>query len=81
MNDSYFGQYVESSQELDKAWEAGYAGKFNQVQSPTFTLNNVLLVGDAAHGFESTGDLINLGITSIGSFYEIFNRQKTIQGA
>ncbi len=81
MNDSFFGQYVEAKQELDRAWSEGYAGKFNQVHSPTFHLNNVLLVGDAAHGFESTGDLINLGITSIGSFYEIFNRQETIQGA
>jgi hypothetical protein len=81
LNDSFFGQFVESKQELDSAWEVGYAGKFDQVYTPTFYLNNVLLVGDAAHGFESTGDLINLGITSIGSFYEIFTRQSSLKAS
>jgi 2-polyprenyl-6-methoxyphenol hydroxylase-like FAD-dependent oxidoreductase len=81
LNASYFGQFVESKQELDAAWEAGYAGKFEQVYTPTFYLNNVLLVGDAAHGFESTGDLINLGITSLGSFYEILMRQPDLKSA
>jgi len=81
LNESYFGQFVESKQELDSAWEAGYAGKFEQVHTPTFYLNNVLLVGDAAHGFESTGDLINLGITSVGSFYEIFTRQSSLKAS
>jgi 2-polyprenyl-6-methoxyphenol hydroxylase-like FAD-dependent oxidoreductase len=81
LNESYFGQFVESKKELEAAWEAGYAGKFEQVHAPTFYLNNVLLVGDAAHGFESTGDLINLGITSIGSFYEICTRQSNLKAA
>ena len=81
LNESYFSQFVESKEELDAAWEAGYAGKFEQVYTPTFYLNNVLLVGDAAHGFESTGDLINLGITSLGSFYEIFTRQPDLKSA
>ncbi|HAV76457.1 MAG TPA: hypothetical protein DCX53_03790 [Anaerolineae bacterium] len=81
LNESYFGRFVESKQELDAAWEAGYAGKFEQAYAPTFHLNNVLLIGDAAHGFESTGDLINLGIASIGSFYEIFTRQSDLAGA
>jgi hypothetical protein len=44
-------------------------------------LNKVLLIGDAAHGFESTGDLINLGIASIGSFYEIFTRHSDIESS
>ena len=79
LNESYFGQFVDSKDELDAAWEAGYAGKFEQVYTPTFYLNNVLLVGDAAHGFESTGDLINLGITSLGSFYELFTRQPDLR--
>ena len=57
LNDSYFGPLVGSQQELDAAWQAGYAGRFDQVQAPTFHLNRVLLIGDAAHGFESTGDL------------------------
>lgn len=81
LNESYFGQFVESKQELDAAWNAGYAGRFEQVHAPTFYFNNVLLVGDAAHGFESTGDLINLGITSVGSFYEIWNQQADINAA
>ena len=81
LNESYFGPFVESKQELDEAWENGYAGKFEQVLTPTFCLNNVLLIGDAAHGFESTGDLINLGITSIGSLYEIFTRRSDIKSA
>lgn len=79
LNESYFGQFVESKQELDAAWEAGYAGRFEQVRAPTFYLNNVLLIGDAAHGFESTGDLINLGIASVGSFYDIFTRQPDLK--
>jgi len=81
LNESYFGQYVESKQELDAAWEAGYAGKFEQVHAPTFHLYNVLLIGDAAHGFESTGDLINLGIASVGSFYETYTRQPDLNTA
>ncbi len=81
LNESYFGQFVESKQDLEAAWEAGYAGKFEQVHAPTFYFNNVLLVGDAAHGFESTGDLINLGITSLGSFYEIYTRQPDLKSA
>ena len=81
LNDIFFGQDVASIQELHAAWEAGYAGKFEQVQSPTFCLNDVLLMGDAAHGFESTGDLINLGLSSIESFYEIFTRTSSIHDA
>ncbi len=81
LNEIFFGAFVESKQELDAAWEAGYAGKFEQVHAPTFFLNNVLLLGDAAHGFESTGDLINLGIASIGSFYEILLRQSDLKTA
>jgi len=81
LNESYFGQFVKSKQELDVAWEAGYAGRFEHVNTPVFYLNNVLLVGDAAHGFESTGDLINLGITSIESFYEIYTRQSNLKDA
>lgn len=81
LNEVFFGPFVESKEELDAAWESGYAGKFEQVYAPTFTLNNVLLVGDAAHGFESTGDLINLGIASIDSFHEIFTRHVDIKSA
>ena len=81
LNESFFGRFVESKKELDTAWEAGYAGRFEQVYAPTFCLNNVLLIGDAAHGFESTGDLINLGIASVGSFYDIFTQQSDLKAA
>ncbi len=81
LNQVFFGSYVDSPQELQEAWEAGYAGKFEQVEAPTFFLNHVLLVGDAAHGFESTGDLINLGLTSIESFCEIFSRHASLDDA
>lgn len=81
MNDSFFGPLVGSQAELDAAWQAGYAGRFDQVQAPTFHLNQVLLIGDAAHGFESTGDLINLGLTSAGCFREILSRQSNVPAA
>ena len=81
LNDSYFGPLVGSQQELDAAWQAGYAGRFDQVQAPTFHLNRVLLIGDAAHGFESTGDLINLGLASAGYLREILSRHASIPAA
>lgn len=81
MNDSFFGPLVGSQAELDAAWQAGYAGRFDQVQAPTFHLNQVLLIGDAAHGFESTGDLINLGLASAGCFREILSRQSNVPAA
>ncbi len=81
LNRVFFGADVESLQELDAAWDQGYAGKFEQVHAPTFTHGNVLLIGDAAHGFESTGDLINLGLASIESFHEIFTRHERLAGA
>ena len=81
LNDSYFGPLVGSQQELDAAWQAGYAGRFDQVEAPTFHLNRVLLIGDAAHGFESTGDLINLGLASAGHLREIVSRLASIPAA
>lgn len=81
LNDSFFGPLVGSQQELDEAWQAGYAGRFDQVQAPTFHLNRVLLIGDAAHGFESTGDLINLGLASAGCFRNILSQQADIPAA
>lgn len=81
LNAVFFGKYLENPQELQNAWKAGYGGKFEQVHAPTFALNNVLLLGDAAHGFESTGDLINLGLASIESFYEIFIENASLEKA
>jgi 2-polyprenyl-6-methoxyphenol hydroxylase-like FAD-dependent oxidoreductase len=81
LNDSYFAPLVGSQQELDAAWKAGYPGRFDQVQAPTFHLGHVLLVGDAAHGLETAGDLINLGVTSAGCFREVLGRHATIPAA
>ena len=81
LNEEFFGPYVNSRQELNAQWDAGCSGKFEQVLAPTFYLNSVLLVGDAAHGFESAGDLINIGITSVGSFCEIFKKSLNIPEA
>ena len=81
LNSEFFGPYVDSIQKLNEQWDAGCSGKFEHVQTPTFHLNSVLLVGDAAHGFESSGDLINLGITSVGSFCDILNKSRSIPEA
>ncbi len=81
LNDSYFGQFFDSMEELHAEWDAGVAGKFDQVKAPTFSLNSVLLLGDAAHGFESAGDLINMGITSTASFLEILDKHESIPEA
>jgi 2-polyprenyl-6-methoxyphenol hydroxylase-like FAD-dependent oxidoreductase len=81
LNQVFFEDYVDSPQELETAWEGGYGGKFEQVTAPTFTYQKVLLLGDSAHGFESTGDLINLGLASIVSFYKIFKKDQSIEKA
>jgi 2-polyprenyl-6-methoxyphenol hydroxylase-like FAD-dependent oxidoreductase len=81
LNDSFFAPLVGSQEELDAAWRAGYAGRFDQVQAPTFHLGQALLIGDAAHGFESTGDLINLGLASAGYLREVLGRHADIPAA
>ncbi len=81
LNEEFFAQFVDSVKDLNTAWDAGYSGKFEQVQIPTFHLNSVLLVGDSAHGFESAGDLINIGITSVASFCRILGESINMQEA
>ena len=71
LNEIFIGPYLESRDTLKTAWDAGYGDKFEQVKTPTFRLGKALLIGDAAHGFESTGDLINLGLTSVGELIEM----------
>ena len=56
-------------------------GVSTRLQAPTFHLNRVLLIGDAAHGFESTGDLINLGLASAGYLREVLSRHANIPAA
>jgi 2-polyprenyl-6-methoxyphenol hydroxylase-like FAD-dependent oxidoreductase len=78
LNDVFIGPYFESKEQLKAAWDMGYGDKFEQVETPTFRLGNALLIGDAAHGFESTGDLINLGLTSVGALVEMINSSQNI---
>lgn len=81
LNESFFGPLLEDKNQIMKMWEHGHAGKFGQVFAPTFYLENVLLIGDSAHGFESTGDLINLGVTSIAAFENILNQESDLATA
>lgn len=81
LNAGYFGPLVESEEALMAAWDDGVSGKFEHLHTPTFCLRNVLLVGDAAHGFVSAGDLINIGVTSLGVFYEGFLQSPDIPQA
>lgn len=81
VNERFLRQHVDSIKEFKGGWDAGCSGKYEHVQTPTFYLNSVLLVGDAAHGFVSYADLLSLGIISIGSFYEIFNKSSSIKEA
>ncbi len=81
LNEIFFDPYIDSRKELRQAWQEGYGGKFEQVEAPTFKLHHALLLGDAAHGFESTGDLINLGLTSVGSFYELYTQKASLDEA
>lgn len=66
INDVIFAPLVDA-EVLDREWTEGFGGEYEHVEAPTFHLNSALLVGDAAHGFEGNGDLINLGISSVGS--------------
>ncbi len=72
INEQFFAEYVDSTEIINQEWEAGVTGKFEQVKAPTFYYKSVLLLGDSAHGFESTGDLINIGITSVGAFRDFY---------
>lgn len=81
LNEVFLGNYHVDPKKIRQAWGEGVGGTFDQVDAPTFYLKNVLLLGDAAHGFESTGDLINLGLTSVESFSKILSESDSIPGA
>ncbi len=66
LNATFFSSVVES-EVLEAEWNAGFGGEYRHVHAPTFHLGSTLLVGDAAHGFEGNGDLINLGTTSVAT--------------
>lgn len=81
LNELFFKPYVESIDELNKQFDGGYSGKFQHVHTPTYHLNSVQLLGDAANGFASAGDLINVGVCSVGEFYGVFERSQSIKAA
>jgi 2-polyprenyl-6-methoxyphenol hydroxylase-like FAD-dependent oxidoreductase len=66
LNTAFIGHLVDAKV-LDVEWRAGVGGEYRHVMVPTFRRGAALLVGDAAHGFEGNGDLINLGIGSISA--------------
>jgi 2-polyprenyl-6-methoxyphenol hydroxylase-like FAD-dependent oxidoreductase len=80
INHRFFGGLVDPER-LDRAWDAGVAGTYEHLEAPTFVLGSAVLVGDAAHGLESTGDLINIGLTSLSSLAEILARSERVPDA
>lgn len=81
LNQMVVGPLVDSLDDLNHAWDTGIQGRFEQVITPTYSLNSVVLLGDAAHGFPSAGDLINVGMTSIEDFYQILNKHEHVRDA
>jgi len=63
---------------LDSEWDAGVGGEYRHVHAPKFHLESALLVGDAAHGFEGNGDLINLGTSSVAALPELLDAHQDI---
>lgn len=80
INDVIFAPLVDADV-LDREWNDGVGGEYEHVEAPTYRLNSTLLVGDAAHGFEGNGDLINLGISSVGSLADTIAAHRDIPEA
>jgi 2-polyprenyl-6-methoxyphenol hydroxylase-like FAD-dependent oxidoreductase len=80
LNAAFFSSLVDPDV-LDTAWSAGVGGEYRHVHAPTFHKGSALLVGDAAHGFEGNGDLINLGISSIAALPDLMDTNDEIADA
>jgi len=80
INAAFFDSLVDPAV-LDAEWHAGVGGDYRHVHAPTFHLGSTLLVGDAAHGFEGNGDLINLGITSVAALPSLLDSHQTVPDA
>jgi len=80
LNAAFFAPLVDSDV-LDGEWTAGVGGEYRHVHAPMFHLGSTLLVGDAAHGFEGNGDLINLGTTSVATLPGLIDRHDGIPAA
>ncbi|MDJ0952437.1 MAG: NAD(P)/FAD-dependent oxidoreductase [Acidimicrobiia bacterium] len=80
LNAAFFGSMVDDDV-LDQGWADGVGGEYRHVMAPTFHHGSALLVGDAAHGFEGNGDLINLGISSVAALPDLLDNSTTIPDA
>lgn len=78
LNAAFFGPLVDDGV-LDDEWRVGVGGEYQHVMAPTFGRGAALLVGDAAHGFEGNGDLINLGIGSIAALPKLLDEYDDIR--
>lgn len=80
LNADFFGGLVES-ETLEREWNSGVGGEYRHVHAPAFSLGKAVLVGDAAHGFEGNGDLINLGIVSVAELSGVIRSHDTLSEA
>ena len=80
LNTAFFSPLVDASV-LDDEWSAGVGGEYRHVHAPSFQLGSALLVGDAAHGFEGNGDLINLGVTSVSALPQLLDDHSNVPTA
>jgi len=80
LNATFFSSLVDPAV-LEEEWNAGVGGEYRHVHAPTFHLGSTLLVGDAAHGFEGNGDLINLGTTSVAALPDLIDSHGDIPSA
>ncbi len=80
LNAEFFGSLVDDDV-LEQEWADGVGGEYRHVTAPTFHYESALLVGDAAHGFEGNGDLINLGMNSVASLPQLLDSSDNIPDA
>ena len=80
INRDFFDAYA-SDEEIAAGWASGVGGEYRHIQVPTYVLGSTLLVGDAAHGTEGNGDLINLGITSVSGLAALLDESDSIPEA
>ncbi len=80
LNAAFFGPLVDA-EVLEAEWRSGVGGEYRHVRAPTFRRGAALLVGDAAHGFEGNGDLINLGIGSVSALPDLLDESPEVSEA
>ena len=80
INRDFFAAYA-TADEIADGWARGLGGEYRHVRVPTYALGSTLLVGDAAHGTEGNGDLINLGITSVSALLAVLEESDSVEEA